>query len=240
MKKIAAFFDIDGTLYRDSLMIEHFKKLIRYEVIDQSIWHNHVKPKYLEWERRKGEYDEYMEELAKLYIEALTNKNKNHLQFIADQVIRLQWEKVYTFTRDRITWHRDEGHLVIFISGAPDFLVSPMAKKYHADAYRGSTYMLEGEIFTGEVHRMWDATSKIKAIDNFGDVFGIDFAASYAYGDTNGDVSMLKRVGHPVAVNPTKELLATIKNDPDLRKKTQIIVERKDVVYHIDANVDYL
>ena len=26
-KKIAAFFDIDGTLYRDSLMTEHFKKL---------------------------------------------------------------------------------------------------------------------------------------------------------------------------------------------------------------------
>ena len=25
-KKIAAFFDIDGTLYRDSLMTEHFKK----------------------------------------------------------------------------------------------------------------------------------------------------------------------------------------------------------------------
>ena len=27
MGKIAAFFDIDGTLYRDSLMVEHFKKL---------------------------------------------------------------------------------------------------------------------------------------------------------------------------------------------------------------------
>ncbi len=31
---IGAFFDIDGTLYRDSLLVEHFKKLIRYEVID--------------------------------------------------------------------------------------------------------------------------------------------------------------------------------------------------------------
>lgn len=25
MKQIAAFFDIDGTIYRNSLMIEHFK-----------------------------------------------------------------------------------------------------------------------------------------------------------------------------------------------------------------------
>ena len=33
---IAAFFDIDGTLYRNSLMVEHFKKLLKYEVIDPS------------------------------------------------------------------------------------------------------------------------------------------------------------------------------------------------------------
>ena len=33
MGKIAAFFDIDGTLYRDSLMVEHFKKLIKYDII---------------------------------------------------------------------------------------------------------------------------------------------------------------------------------------------------------------
>ncbi|ALP02292.1 hypothetical protein PCZ31_0337 [Clostridioides difficile] len=37
MKNIAAFFDIDGTLYRDSLMVEHFKKLIKYDIIDQKI-----------------------------------------------------------------------------------------------------------------------------------------------------------------------------------------------------------
>ena len=38
MGKIAAFFDIDGTLYRDSLMVEHFKKLIKYDIIDQKAW----------------------------------------------------------------------------------------------------------------------------------------------------------------------------------------------------------
>ena len=42
-KKIAAFFDIDGTLYRDSLMTEHFKKLIKYEAVDERYWINGVK-----------------------------------------------------------------------------------------------------------------------------------------------------------------------------------------------------
>ena len=48
-KKIAAFFDIDGTLYRDSLMTEHFKKLIKYEVVDEKYWLNGVKDSYINW-----------------------------------------------------------------------------------------------------------------------------------------------------------------------------------------------
>ena len=33
-KNIAAFFDIDGTIHRNSLLIEHFKMLVKYEYID--------------------------------------------------------------------------------------------------------------------------------------------------------------------------------------------------------------
>ena len=35
-KKIAAFFDIDGTIYRNALLIEHFKKLIKYELFKEN------------------------------------------------------------------------------------------------------------------------------------------------------------------------------------------------------------
>lgn len=59
MGNVAAFFDIDGTLYRNSLMIQHFKKLIKYEVIDPAIWHNHVKHTYSEWEKRYGDFEDY-------------------------------------------------------------------------------------------------------------------------------------------------------------------------------------
>lgn len=32
-KNIAALFDIDGTIFRDSLLTAHFKKLVKYEII---------------------------------------------------------------------------------------------------------------------------------------------------------------------------------------------------------------
>ena len=42
--------------------------------------------------------------------------------------------------------------------------------------------------------------------------------------------------GHPTAINPTKELINNIKNNPDLANRTRVIVERKDVIYNIDLN----
>ena len=50
MGNVAAFFDIDGTIARESLMIEHFKRLIKYEILDESIWVDNVKQLYMEQE----------------------------------------------------------------------------------------------------------------------------------------------------------------------------------------------
>ncbi|WP_392436043.1 hypothetical protein ACF3OI_04265 [Finegoldia magna] len=52
--KIGAFFDIDGTIARDSLMIEHFKKLVNFEIIDQKLYYEKVYPAYQKYEKRKN------------------------------------------------------------------------------------------------------------------------------------------------------------------------------------------
>jgi len=78
-KNIAAFFDIDGTIYRDSLLIEHFKMLLKYEYINMMSWESKVKEKFLKWENRTGDYDDYLDELVRTYMEALKNFNKDEM-----------------------------------------------------------------------------------------------------------------------------------------------------------------
>ncbi len=238
---IAAFLDIDGTLYRNSLMIEHFKKMVKYEVVDPNLWHTSVKAAFVEWRKRVGEYEDYMLELVDIYYEALKGRRAADLEFISNQVIHLHGDIVYKYTRNRIHWHQSMGHKVFFISGSPDFLVSKMAGKYNIDGYRGTGYHLDDKgCFTGEVTPMWDSESKNKAIDGFVKAFQIDLAQSYAYGDTNGDLSMLSKVGHPIAINPAKELLLSIRKNPELRAKTKIVIERKDVTYELTPDVTIL
>jgi HAD superfamily hydrolase (TIGR01490 family) len=236
-----AFFDIDGTLHRNSLMIEHFKKLVRYEVVDPRLWHSNVKYTYKEWRKRERDYEDYMLELVDIYVEALRGHRKEELEFISNQVIRLDGDIVYRATRDLINQHRAQGHLVFFISGSPNFLVEKMAAKFGVHAYRGAEYLVDEEgRFTGEVIPMWDSASKSIAIKGFSKEYDLDLSASYAYGDTKGDLSMLKQVGNPVAINPTAELMECIRNDPELSAKAYILVERKDVIYRFRPDVEIL
>ncbi|MCT4663450.1 MAG: HAD-IB family hydrolase [Tissierellales bacterium] len=238
---VGAFFDIDGTLYRNSLMIEHFKKLVKYEVVDPRLWHSHVKYTYKEWRKRVRDYEDYMLELVDIYIEALRGRKKEDLEFISNQVIRLNGDVVYKFTRDQIKWHQEQGHKVFFISGSPNFLVSKMAEKYGVDAYKGAQYLVDEEgRFTGDVIPMWDSVSKNKALKQLVEKYDLDLSKSYAYGDTNGDYSMLSKVGNPIAINPTRELLENIKANDKMAQNARIIVERKDVIYNLTPNVELI
>ncbi len=237
----AAFFDIDGTLFRDSLMIEHFKKLLKYEVLDQALWHTSLKYKYENWKKRRGNYDDYMLELVDIYVEALKGMDRSKMEFVINQVIDLKGDAVYMYTRDRIARHREQGDLVFFVSGSPDYLVHKMARKYGITDAIGSRYRMDGEDrFTGQVGRMWDAESKQKALAKFARQYDLDMEASAAYGDTNGDISMFRMSGCPVAFNPTRELLSAVQAEPALREKVQVVVERKDVIYQLTPEVKIL
>ena len=51
---------------------------------------------------------------------------------------------------------------------------------------------------------------------------------------------MLRRVGNPIAINPTKELLSQINSDKNIKNISKIIVERKDLIYQLPASVEIL
>lgn len=231
MKRKAAFFDIDGTLFRNSLLIEHFKLLLKYDMLHESAWANNVKDKYKKWEMRKGDFEEYLDELVSTYIEGIQNISLDYIDFVAKRVIETKGDKIYLYTKNALKKHLENKDLVIIISGSPDFLVSKMAKKYNVTDYVGTKYLVEDKKFTGKMIPMWDSKSKQKAIEYFVKKYDIDLENSYAYGDTTGDLSMFRSVGNPVLVNPAKRLLEKAKKDPDVNKNAKVVVERKNVVF---------
>lgn len=239
--KVGAFFDIDGTLYREGLIAEIFKKLVKYEIIEPERWYNEVRPEYQKWDKRLGNYDNYLLKMAGIYIEAIKGLHKSQVEFIARTVVDQKGDRVYTFTRDRIKWHKEQGHILITISGSPFELVKEMALKHGFNDFRGALYKMDSQdMYTGEVIPMWDSKSKKAAISHFVQKYNLDLSQSYAYGDTAGDFSMFEMVAYPVCVNPTRELIKKVQASEEIRKKALIAVERKDVIYRLTPDLIHI
>ena len=172
-----------------------------------------------------------------LYRSNIRIRQISYRLYCKKKVIEQKGDRVYTFSRERIKWHKEQGDIVIAISGSPIELVKEMSSKYNMDDYRGTIYELDSENkYNGNIIPMWDSESKEKAIKELCEKYDIDLSQSYAYGDTAGDFTMLKSVGIPFAMNPTRELISKIMDDEELKEKINIIVERKDATYKLDVN----
>ena len=71
MGNVAAFYDIDGTLFREALSVELFKKLTKNGIVSNYKWLNEVKPIYDKWVNREACYDDYID---KLFVDEVQDK----------------------------------------------------------------------------------------------------------------------------------------------------------------------
>lgn len=235
-KRIAAFFDIDGTIFRNSLLVEHFKYMVDEEWFNiPQVWNTKVQPLYEKYTNREGLFETYLDTAACEYAKAIKEMDID-IRFIrgtAIDVVKEMNKQTYKTTTQAIDNHKDKGHLVFFISGSPDYLVYPFASNFPIDGAYASKYKVKDNKFTGEVEPMWDSASKQKTINSLVEKYNIDLSKSYAYGDTKGDLSMMRMVGNPRLVNPSYSLLEIAKKE---NMKGKILVERKDITYMI--NID--
>ena len=73
--------------------------------------------------------------------------------------------------------------------------------------------MLDG-VYTGRPEGLFIyGAGKATAIEQLAREQNLDLAASYAYSDSVSDLPMLRAVGHPVVVNPDRELLSLARGE---------------------------
>jgi HAD superfamily hydrolase (TIGR01490 family) len=119
---------------------------------------------------------------------------------------------IYAEAMDVIDLHRSEGRMVVIVSASPQEIVTPLSRYLGADESISSQAEVdENERYTGAMAFYAYGPHKAEAIVDFAEQHGIDLGASYAYSDSSSDLPMLECVGHPVAVNPDRALLAIAK-----------------------------
>jgi len=110
--------------------------------------------------------------------------------------------------RERVAWHRAQGHQVAIVSASTPYAVHPVAQALDlGEAYLSTRLEVIDGRFTGRViaPACYDEGKLILARD-YAARHGIDLAQSYFYSDSHRDLPLLEAVGHPVAVNPNRRL----------------------------------
>jgi HAD superfamily hydrolase (TIGR01490 family) len=103
---------------------------------------------------------------------------------------------------NRLRWHQSAGHFVILLSGTLDLLLEPLAERLGVSARVGSELEVENRRFTGRIAGAHPyGKTKAECLAAINRVGSIDLKRSFAYADSFADRHLLSMVGHPVATN---------------------------------------
>lgn len=101
--------------------------------------------------------------------------------------------------------HREAGHAIILLTGSLDFLIDPIALALQADrCCAGSLEQMNG-VYTGRlIPPLPYGEGKRQLVEQLARDLTLDLSLCYAYGDSPGDLEVLRTVGHPTVVNPIR------------------------------------
>ena len=223
-----AVFDIDGTVFRSSLLIELVEALIEKDIFPKDARDTYA-PAQEEWLNRTGEYGPFIKKVVESFAEHAKGKEYGEVADTAGEIIEAKKGRTYRYTRDLIAELKGNGYYLLGISHSPKFIVDGFGYELGFDKTYGTFYETgPTDRFTGAIideHLIMNKSSILKrAVEKN----NLTLHGSYGVGDTESDISMLDMVETPIAFNPNRLLYRHAK-----QKGWKVVVERKDVIYEI-------
>lgn len=227
-RRRVAVFDIDGTVFRSSLLLELAKRLIQDGIFPREA-QAEFEQERLDWQERRGGYEAYINKVVELFGREIQGKPYEEIKNVAGEIIEYRKDRVYRYTRDLIKALKAQDYFLLAISHSPKFIVDGFAYEAGFDKSYGSFYATgPSGNFTGEVEE-WELIANKAAILTRAVRKGeLTLEGSVGVGDTESDIAMLEMVERPIAFNPNQALYAHAK-----RRGWEIVVERKDVIYEL-------
>jgi len=224
-----AFFDIDGTVFRSSLLIELVDALVQEGVFPSEV-QDEYRTAHTEWRNREGTYEEYIEAVIKAFLHHIKGVHYGTFADIGKRVVAIHSKHVYRYTRDLIKSLKDDGFFVVAISQSPKTILDQFCIQYGFDKVYGRIYEIgPQDRFTGVVtdtHIIENKATIVKRV--FENNPNLTVKNSLAVGDTDGDIPLLDSVEQPICFNPNQSLYTYAK-----RMNWEVVVERKDVIYYL-------
>lgn len=227
-KQRVAIFDVDGTIFRSSLLIQVVDRLIKNGAFSKEVREVYER-EYERWLNREGDYQEYIDAVVRAFVGHLKGVHYGALADAAQEVVDEQWKRTYRYTRDILKDLKKRGYFLLAVSHSPKTVLDKFCPRLGFDKTYGIIYEIgPQDCFTGEVVDPHLILNKAAIVHRAVEKENLTLAHSIGVGDTESDIPFLELVAKPICFNPNMKLYKTAK-----RLKWNVVVERKDVVYEL-------
>ncbi|HET8581223.1 MAG TPA: HAD-IB family phosphatase [Candidatus Paceibacterota bacterium] len=227
-KRRVAVFDVDGTIFRSSFLVQ-----IVEELIDEGHFPMEAAFEYEEerqkWLDREGDYEAYIGAMVQTFRTHLKGVHYSAFADAATHVTDAQWKHTYRYTRDLIADLKKNGYYLLAISHSPKTILDKFCPRLGFDKTYGLIYEIgPNDRFTGAVADEHLILNKAAILHRAVEKEDLTLAHSVGVGDTESDIPFLDEVAKPICFNPNAKLYKYAR-----RMKWKVVVERKDVVYEL-------
>jgi fatty acyl-CoA reductase len=210
--KLFAFYDLDGTLASLNLL--------------------HATAFYLanlgEWTGRAGYLVRLALALPRLYyaerddrrllnmklFEIYKGVSRDRLWELGEEYCeRVLFRHLYPRAIEILEANRTIGLEPVLVTGSPDFLIEPLARKLAVEHFAATRLIYSRGIATGRMQEpVMAGSDKSDWCEEFAAAQRAALSDCWGYADSYYDLPFLCALGHPVAVNPDRRLLAAAHN----------------------------
>jgi HAD superfamily hydrolase (TIGR01490 family) len=227
-KRQVAIFDVDGTIFRSSLLIELTNVLIERNIFPEEA-RKYFEREYTEWLDREGTYESYIGAVIKSFMKHIKGVHYGELMDAAEHVLDEHQNRVYRYTRDLVGELKKKGYFLLAISQSPKAILDKFCEQYGFDKVYGRIYETgPGDRFTGIITDEHLIANKANIVKRAIEKEGLTLEGSVGVGDTEGDIPVLEMVETAICFNPNNTLYKYAKING-----WKVVVERKDVVYEL-------
>ena len=229
MTKIAVF-DIDGTVYREAMSF-----IVAEELLTGPDFKEEAKilasARHTYKSRGSTEaYWTYNKTILDVFKKALRHTTPEQLDTVIASLLTNKSDYCYAYTVQLIKQFKDEGRILVAISGSIANIVEPFARSLGFDYVVASGLEIKEGKFTGE-RATETKQGKDKILKDLVAEHGLSLEGSIGVGDTHRDIPMMSVTEHPIAFNPNAALYEEAE-----KHGWKIVLERKNMIYELEKN----
>lgn len=205
-----AIFDLDNTLIADDSDYLWGQFLVDQGIVDKNHYQQNNLKFYQDYQQGKLDIHEFLN----FSLQPLAENNTEQLLLWREQFIEEIIKPIMLpAAKQLIARHKAIGDTLLVITATNKFVTEPIANLYGINNLIATEPEFRDNQYTGKIVGLpCFQQGKVQLLDAWLEQSGQNLSGSWFYSDSHNDLPLLKKIDHPVAVDPDKQLAAYAQN----------------------------